>query len=205
MVSLTRSLQRGIKFDCLSPGGCDGHCCWGTGSVYVFADDIARVAELLGEELDTFLDKHVDFVEWPPFHVKYDGKIPQLMFKEIGENARCHFQDEKGLCTVHDARPFQCSGYPFWKMNVRNKESWAKLAAACPAVKASRKARGARRYSAAEIKRLVQDEIDMDIAWEKAMAEWKGDYKGYLRRFMSERDGRLGNKRIVKETGSHGT
>jgi len=153
----------------------------------VFADDIVRAAEFLNMGLDEFLDKHVDLVESPPVHVKYDGKIPQLMLKETGDKAACHFQNGKGLCTIHPARPFQCSGYPFWKMNVKNKESWAKLASNCPAVKASRRKKGARWYKAAEIKRLVQDEIDLDAGWEKAMAEWKGDYRGFLHRFIAER------------------
>ncbi len=192
MVSLTTSLRYGIQYDCIAPDGCDGHCCWGAGSVYVFADDIARAAEFLRMGLDEFLDKHVDIVESPPVHVNYAEKIPQLMFKETGEKAACHFQDRKGLCAVHPARPFQCSGYPFWKMNVKNKESWAKLAATCPAVKASRRKKGAKWYTPAEIKRLVQDEIDLDVAWEKAMAEWKGDYRAYLRHYIE-----LKNRKIL--------
>ncbi len=199
MVTLARSLRRGLKYECLAPEGCDGHCCWGAGSVYVFADDIARVAESLKVGLDEFLDKHVDVVEVPPIHVKYDGKIPLLTFKESGEKARCHFQDEKGLCTVHDARPFQCSGYPFWKMNVKNKESWAKLSTNCPAVKASRKAKGVKWYTAAEIKRLVEDEIDLDVAWEKAMAEWKGDYRGYLHKCFADRANRSAARNAMME------
>jgi Fe-S-cluster containining protein len=194
MVTLTTSLRRGIKFDCLSPEGCDGHCCWGAGSVYIYADDIARIVEFLKLDLDEFLDKHVDVVQSPPIYSKYDGRIPQLMFKETGDKAACHFQDAKGLCTVHLARPFQCSGYPFWKMNVRTKESWEKLAAACPAVKASRTTKGAKWYSVAEIKRLVQDEIDVDFMWEQAMVEWKGDYKGYLHKFVADRKERQGKK-----------
>ncbi len=187
MVTLTSSLRRGIHYNCLAPEGCDGHCCWGAGSVYIFPDDIARLAEFLKMGIDEFLDKHVDIIESPPIHIKYDGKIPQLMFKEVGEKAACHFQDEKGLCTVHLARPFQCSGYPFWRMNTKNKEAWEKLAAHCPAVKASRKTKGAKWYTPAEIKRLVQDEIDLDVAWEQTMAEWKGDYRGYLRKFIADR------------------
>jgi Fe-S-cluster containining protein len=178
MVTLTSSLRRGIKYDCLAPDGCDGHCCWGAGSMKI--------------DLDEFLNKHVDVVQSPPIHTKYDGKIPQLMFKETGDKAACHFQDEKGLCTVHLARPFQCSGYPFWKMNVRTKESWAKLTAACPAVKASRKEKGVKWYTAAEIKRFVEDEIDLDVAWEQSMAEWKGDYRGYLKSYLEGRKKKKG-------------
>ncbi|NMC04491.1 MAG: hypothetical protein GYA24_04725 [Candidatus Lokiarchaeota archaeon] len=186
MVTLARSLHRGIQYECLAPAGCDGHCCWGAGSVYIFADDIFRITRFLQMDVDAFLDKHVDVVESAPIHVKYDGKIPQLMFKETGEKAACHFQDAKGACTVHLARPFQCSGYPFWRMNTKNKEAWQKLAAACPAVKASRGRKGVKWYTAAEIRRLVQDEIDLDVGWERAMAEWKGDYRGYLRKYISD-------------------
>ncbi|MEX2680668.1 MAG: YkgJ family cysteine cluster protein [Candidatus Sigynarchaeota archaeon] len=200
MVSLTTSLRRGIKYDCIAPDNCDGHCCWGAGSIYIFADDIARAAKFLNMDLDDFLDKHVDVIEAPPVHVKYDGKIPQLVFKETGEKAACHFQDGKGLCTIHPARPFQCSGYPFWKMNVKNKEAWAKLAAACPAVKASRKKKGAKWYTAAEIKRLVHDEIQLDVEWEKLMVEWKGDYRSYLHQFVAKQNARQDYQRKGKET-----
>ncbi len=198
MVTITSSLRRGIKYDCLAPEGCDGHCCWGAGSVYIFADDVARIVDFLKMDIDEFLDKHVDVVQSTPIHVKYDGNIPTLMFKETGDKAACHFQD-KGLCTVHPARPFQCSGYPFWRMNTKNKEAWAKLAATCPAVKASRKKKGAKWYTPAEIKRLVDDEIDHDVAWEQAMAKWKGDYRGYLRKFIVDRKERQGKKGRGKE------
>lgn len=193
-IYLARSLQRGIKFDCIAPDGCNGHCCWGAGSVYIFPDDVARIVEFLKMDVDEFLDKHVDVVESTPIHVKYDGNIPVPMFKETGDKAACHFQDGKGRCTVHQARPFQCSGYPFWRMNTKNKESWSKIVAYCPGAAASPKKKGARFYPAAEIRRLVQDEVDFDVAWEMVMAEWKGDYRGYLKNFIADRKERKDKK-----------
>jgi Fe-S-cluster containining protein len=162
--------------------------------VYIFAEDVVRLLDHLKMGLDEFLEKHVDVEEGPSLTVKYEGQIPMLMFKEVGDKDACHFQDEKGRCTIHMARPFQCSGYPFWKMNIRNKETWTKLANACPGVAASKKIKGATFYPAAVIMRLVQQEIDTDILWERVMAEWKGDYKGYLRFYL---DRRAREKRIT--------
>nr|MDO8109290.1 YkgJ family cysteine cluster protein [Candidatus Sigynarchaeota archaeon] len=186
-VTLTPILRKGIKYACIAPDSCDGHCCWGAGSIYIYGEDIERFLKYFKMTLDDFLEKHVTVDEIPCHHFKHDKLIPSLEIKETKEKAACHFQTDKGLCEVYKVRPFQCVGYPFWKMNTKNKAAWDKVVVFCPGAQVAPAMADAHFYTAAEIKKLVKAEQQAEYDWEKAMIDWKGDYKAYLRDFLDKK------------------
>lgn len=184
-VRIAPRLRKGTRFECIVPDGCDGHCCWGDGTIYIFEEDIARLLDHFQVDLDTLLDEHVKVDEVPC--ADHDGTMPVLSIKEVGAGA-CKFQ-VNGLCSIHPARPFQCRGYPFWKMYVSTNEGWEKLVEFCPgaARAGAGEIEGATRYTKAAIKQLVQEELDMDERWEAAMVKHGADYKAHLREYLDRR------------------
>jgi hypothetical protein len=188
MVRLSAFFKDGVRFDCLSPGGCDGHCCSGAGQIYIFNEDIERLMKHFSVDLETFIDTYCKVEETAS--KSHPAKwLPIIMIKEQEEieGKPCIFL-ENGLCAVHVARPFQCRGFPFWFMNTKTKSAWEKLAETCPGIPASRDNPDAQVYSGKDVKDLVQQEQDMDDAWDAAMLKWKGDYRGYLKSWLAGRE-----------------
>jgi len=186
-VTITPSLRKGVNFECIAgPGGsCDGHCCWGDGSIYLYPADIEQFLKHFNVDLDTFLEQHVIVEDAPCQHVKGEKRmVPSLMLKETKEHAACHFQDEHGYCSVYKARPFQCIGYPFWKMNTKSKTAWEKVVEFCPG---ARKLPNAKFYPVKEIRQLVREEQKQEAEWEQAMIDWGCDYKSYLKDWLEKR------------------
>jgi Fe-S-cluster containining protein len=62
----------------------------------------------------------------------YVNGVYRLSLKEK-DNYDCIFWRDGG-CTVYDARPLQCSTYPFWEDNLRDAESWNRLEESCPGI-----------------------------------------------------------------------
>lgn len=188
-VTLTPGLRKGVKYECIAgPGGsCDGHCCWGDGSIYLYAEDIERFLDFFKIDLDTFLEQHVIAEDAPCHHIKTKIMVPSLMLKETKERAACHFQDaEHGYCAVYKVRPFQCVGYPFWNMNTKSKMAWEKVVSFCPGAKDAPTMPGAKLYPAKEIRRLVREEQKQETEWEQAMIDWGCDYKSYLKDWLDK-------------------
>ncbi len=189
MVVLCNAVKKGVKFKCLVlEGGCNGKCCTGSGTIYIFADDIIALSKFLGEDIDIFLERHVKVEQAPTLNHDKPEMIPILSINEVGELCACEFLDERGLCKVHPARPFQCMGYPFWNMFTKSKEGWEKLAAFCPGARQSPPIPGAEVFKGKQIKDLVKKEKEIDDEWEDAMVSYKGDYKAYLHDCLKKKE-----------------
>ena len=109
--------ESGLSFSC-----CECHACctdhddnkW----VYLSLEERRRLALLLGLELD----------ELEAQYCRRKGDAVVLRFRA----GRCPFLVAEG-CRVHDAKPVQCSAWPFWPENVYSERAWnRKVRAICP-------------------------------------------------------------------------
>ena len=104
-----------MRFQCQS--GCI-RCCEQKGFVYVTREDIARLAAYL----------HISRVE---FRRRYlCGSPPLLRFRKL-RHKQCPFLLADG-CSVHAAKPLQCSSFPFWPEILASAGERRKTAAYCP-------------------------------------------------------------------------
>ncbi len=108
----------GLRFKCT---GC-GDCCTGSpGYVWVTQKEIDALAEHLNITPAACEKKHVRNI----------GIRRSLI--ELPQSYDCIFLDAKTRkCEVYEARPRQCRTWPFWKSNVRSKETWQETCEACP-------------------------------------------------------------------------
>jgi Fe-S-cluster containining protein len=108
--------REGLAFACTRCGAC---CTGAPGYVWVIPEEIARLAEHRGEEVDDFSRKFVRRV----------GNRFSLIERPGGD---CIFWDKQAGCTVYDARPVQCRTWPFWPENIASPEDWEHVTAICP-------------------------------------------------------------------------
>lgn len=109
--------QQGLRFQCTQCGDC---CTGAPGYVWVNAEEIAQLAELLGIDVTAFEAKYVRRIGNRRSLVEFD-------------NGDCVFFDGKSRkCTVYGARPRQCRTWPFWESNVRTPEAWQQTCEVCP-------------------------------------------------------------------------
>ena len=138
-MKLASSVTKGLFFDCQQCG----QCCSSSieGYIYVFKSDVERLAKHFKLSLEDFADKYLEIVEynfriWDE-QLEYNGKkrsMPTLVLRnEKGHD--CLFlkrQNDKKLCTIYDARPFQCEAYPRWTMLMENETTLRETAVSCP-------------------------------------------------------------------------
>ncbi|MFX1355338.1 MAG: YkgJ family cysteine cluster protein [Promethearchaeota archaeon] len=129
-IKISKFLEKGIEFSCQMCGD----CCRGLkeGEVYLFKADIIRLAHHLNLKGDqgyrSFIKKYLKIIEdsffWRAPNMKRGKtyKFKTLAFKFTGKDEHCHFLIDN-VCSVHEARPFQCRCFPFWKMMVTNKKN----------------------------------------------------------------------------------
>lgn len=137
-IKISSFLENGIEFSCQMCGD----CCRGLkeGEVYLFKDDIRRLVQhlkLKGEQgYREFAKKYLKVIEdsfkWraPEEKKAKTYKFKTLAFKFAGKDEHCHFLKDN-ICTVHQARPFQCRCFPFWKMMVTNKKNLLNYSKKC--------------------------------------------------------------------------
>ena len=108
----------GLRFKCT---GC-GDCCTGApGYIWVNQAEIDALAAELDMTPKAFEKKYVR-------HVGIRRSL-----KELPGSYDCVLFDAKTRkCTVYDSRPRQCRTWPFWKSNVRTKETWQETCEVCP-------------------------------------------------------------------------
>ena len=127
-IRLAKNLKNGIEFSCQMCGG----CCRGfrEGEVYLYMEDIVKLADHLGLKgktgLREFAKKYIKIIPdsffWrePEEEKGRTYKYKTLGFKFTGTDECCHFLNGN-LCTVHEARPFQCRCFPWWQMMITSK------------------------------------------------------------------------------------
>jgi Fe-S-cluster containining protein len=110
--------REGLRFECTQCGNC---CSGEPGYVWVNAEEIAALAQAVGEDnRETFERKYVRRVG---------------MRKSLVElpNGDCVFLDGPSRrCTVYAARPRQCRTWPFWDSNLRSVDTWQQTCDDCP-------------------------------------------------------------------------
>lgn len=113
--------REGLRFECTRCSRC---CRFDPGFVFLSYHDLDRLQKKTGMERAAFLEKYCRAV--------YVNGVYRLSLKEK-DNYDCIFWRDGG-CTVYDARPLQCSTYPFWEDNLRDAESWNRLEESCPGI-----------------------------------------------------------------------
>jgi Fe-S-cluster containining protein len=107
----------GLYFSCVQCGKCCGEA---PGTVSFTADEELAMAEALGIGVGDFRSLYV----WR----RYGS--PSLRERA---NYDCVFFDAgTHCCAIYDARPSQCSEFPFWPDILQSRESWDRFALACP-------------------------------------------------------------------------
>jgi Fe-S-cluster containining protein len=109
----------GVRFACQPDCG---KCCTRHGDYdYVYLDrrDVRRLAAKLALTVPAFRARHTR---------RDEGHTILIM-----DGPACPFLDGT-RCRVYDARPSQCSTFPFWPENVRTRAAWEQLASFCPGV-----------------------------------------------------------------------
>ncbi len=163
-----------------------GDCCRGedTGEVYLFEEDIKRLADHLNYKdrkgLKEFSRKYLRIVK-DTFYWKAPGsergkkyKYDSIGFKFTGDDDHCDFL-KKNKCTVHTARPFQCSAFPIgWNLLVNNLNYFKEYAKKCPALKNSLENKG-EHYPKEEILKWAEKEHELEKDFFLKMKMYKFD------------------------------
>ncbi len=164
-IKISRNLENGIEFSCQMCG----KCCTGLneGEVYLYKDDIFRLAKFLGlkgkKGLRDFAEKYLKVID-DSFYWKdkeeQRGKtyrFKALGFKFTGEDEHCHFLKEN-ICTVHIYRPFQCRSFPFWQMMVSSKKNFDDYTKKCKGLQVLK----GKYYSRDEILNWAKEEYEIE-------------------------------------------
>ncbi len=106
----------GLAFECTQCGDC---CTGAPGFVWITDEELAALAEFLGQPIEEVRDLHTR---------KARGR------RTIREktNGDCVFFDRKKGCTVYRVRPAQCRTWPFWDSNLTTPEDWKRTCEVCP-------------------------------------------------------------------------
>ena len=111
--------KNGLKFTCKRCSFCCGHS---PGFVYLSKSDLERLCEHFKM---TALDFAQKYCRWANY---YHGDTVLALQEQ--KNYDCILW--KDGCTAYQARPLQCSTYPFWSWMVKDKSAWDEVAKDCP-------------------------------------------------------------------------
>ncbi|NHJ19297.1 MAG: YkgJ family cysteine cluster protein [Candidatus Lokiarchaeota archaeon] len=164
-IKLSKALENGIEFSCQMCG----ECCRGfdEGEVYLYQEDIERLIKSLNltkkSELKKFAKTYLKVVD-DSFLWKEPGaergrtyRYKSLGFKFRGDDEHCQFLIDK-ICSIHEARPFQCRCFPFWQMLVSNRKNFINYSKKCPGLKDLK----GHYYSKEEILEWANKEYEME-------------------------------------------
>lgn len=113
----------GLRFGCVRCSAC---CRFDPGTVSLSENDVQRLLEWSKLGRDAFVEAYCRWVPWP----LPDGTPAERLCLKEKANYDCIFWD--GGCTAYEARPLQCSSYPFWEGVLRDEDCWNAHAADCP-------------------------------------------------------------------------
>ncbi|KAJ1484251.1 hypothetical protein T484DRAFT_1948245 [Baffinella frigidus] len=114
--------EDGISFKCVKCG----KCCKRSEPVLVNAKEIAAISELKKVPQADLKKGFID-EDWGSAHI-----LPFCLKRTSG--GACIFLDEKGACSIYEARPTQCRTYPFWPENMGSREAYLAEEQHCDAV-----------------------------------------------------------------------
>lgn len=115
----------GVRFSC---NRCSACCRGGPGYVFLTKTDLARLLQCLGLDFKAFFHDYCILADV--------GNGRALSLREVsatdGSND-CVFWGTDG-CKVYEARPLQCSTYPFWQTIMESASTWRREAQNCPGI-----------------------------------------------------------------------
>lgn len=115
----------GLHFGCQRCSFCCGHS---PGFVYLSKRDLLALCNYKKMSVKDFVDQ---YCRWANYY--YGTQV--LALKEQ-KNYDCILWQSG--CSCYEARPVQCSTWPFWSWMVESKESWQDCAKECPGMNKGR-------------------------------------------------------------------
>ena len=114
-----------LPFECT---GC-GKCCQTTGSVWLSPTETAKAASLLRISAGDFIDTYGSHTicDLDDTNDSAEDEIQSATWVRLRDSDQggCVFLDsETKFCTIYEARPSQCSTYPFWPNLMESKQAW---------------------------------------------------------------------------------
>ncbi|OHD11697.1 MAG: hypothetical protein A2Z96_01775 [Spirochaetes bacterium GWB1_48_6] len=113
--------SNGLRFECARCSAC---CRLEPGFVFLSASDFERLLHHSGLAFRQFIDTFITTVDI--------GTGLALSLKEKA-NYDCILWGANG-CTAYEARPVQCSTYPFWQGVIETPEDWERESKDCPGI-----------------------------------------------------------------------
>ena len=107
----------GLRFECNNCGDC---CAQWKGYVWLTDDDIARLAAHFRLPVSEVTAKYTE---------NSGTKHRTLLKKAVGG---CFFYNHSHGCTIQDAKPNQCSSYPFFRRTLESEDIWQADVRHCP-------------------------------------------------------------------------
>ena len=114
----------GLKFEC---NNCSRCCRFEGGVVFLSSQDLQRLADWAELSCEQFIQVYCR-------HVQDDKGQTFLTLKTLA-SGDCIFWDKNiPGCQAYNARPTQCSTYPFWTKVLGSREQWDKEKNVCPGI-----------------------------------------------------------------------
>ena len=113
--------KKGLRFECTRCSACCRH---EPGFVFLSSNDFRRLLKHSGLAFRQFIDTFIKKVDI--------GTGYALSLKEKPNND-CILWGEHG-CTAYDARPVQCSTFPFWQGVIDTVADWDSESVDCPGI-----------------------------------------------------------------------
>jgi len=105
-MSIVKKENYPYMFDTSACASCGGRCCTGeSGYIYVNRIEAEKICKVLDIDMKTLVSEYL-------FKKGYKYSIKE---NKIGDSYECIFYDrEINGCKIYEARPTQCSTFPFW-------------------------------------------------------------------------------------------
>ncbi|MBR1911232.1 MAG: YkgJ family cysteine cluster protein [Treponema sp.] len=117
--------ENGLQFGCKRCSGCCGKT---PGVVYLSKKDLHALCAFFEMTAPQFIETYCKKETY------YEGKT--VLALQSRKNNDCILW--KDGCIAYEARPIQCSTYPFWEWIVRDKAMWDDCARDCPGMNSGR-------------------------------------------------------------------
>ncbi|NLC92287.1 MAG: YkgJ family cysteine cluster protein [Treponema sp.] len=116
-------IEKVLKFSCKRCSRC---CCGEPGYVYLSSKDLTKLCTWFNLTLDSFVDKYCRIVP-------YKNNTLVLSLEET-DDFECILWKKGVGCTAYEARPIQCSTYPFWTRILKNEKTFLEEKKECPGI-----------------------------------------------------------------------
>ena len=113
--------ENGLNFSCKRCSVCCRH---EPGYVYLSETDLSNLCLKFKMSKEKFIDKYCRRVPY------YNGTEVLCLLEK--DNFDCILWD--GGCTAYEARPVQCSTYPFWTSILSSESAWNRESDSCPGI-----------------------------------------------------------------------